>query len=983
MSAVSVCFALPKRLLPVCGLSLLTLLAACPGETPSDDAGIDAGGDVDAGDDSDAGGEPEPRDAGEPEQDAGEPEPRDAGEPEPQDAGGEPEQDAGEPEPRDAGSEPDAPPGDESGEYDDPTDVDLPLNVVVDIQEEYDQDCYRFSTAVGGSLHAETSDGAGGCPGDTKISLYVGDGQTPSFENDDGGDGLCSLIQQDLPPGTYTVCAFGFSTRTPAGVHVDITLDEFICGDLSLDPGEECDADEGCDENCLVDDGLLRETESNDYPAAGGMLDLPLDETVRGHIRVADTDLWRIALPGRLRPGTLSLWLGGVDAESEECGDSSDLRMDLHNPSDLVNPIATSTDGARCRALTIIEVNDDVLFGDETFLLRVTSIGRPAPYTLHATYIEGICGNGVREPNEGCELHEANADTCDPVTCQPMVAPNDICYLAEVIDVTGNGLTASATGNTAIATDQVGFESCQSFTATSSDVDKDIFFTFTAPVAGRYAIEAEADFNHILGVSTTGCAPFATDACTSTGPASIEATEVDVAAGQQVFIAVDAFNGASGNVEVRVTRLVPPANETCMTAEVLSVLDDGSNVHVEAGTRVASNAHAYTGADACVDGNDVFYRFTAPSDGSVEAWARGDGYTPSVVVSDATCATDAACVESGIANFEVTAGQEVTLVVESPADSSGAFTLDVHYVVRPDNDVCLVATSLVTDDEPLVLDIDTVNALDDAAVSCASGSDEAPDVFYSLSFAEDVYLSVQGTATAHDFALALIDSCDGAETLCVESTAQEGGFASHVPAGDYILVVDGTGALERGALELTIQTTSFVPPADVCTATPALVGDMGRVVGDLTTYAHDLNSADFDPNCTSGFDSLGKDGVYRIHVPEGHNLTVRSAGIDTDTDTMLYLLDSCGGGGDCLAGADENTSAGAGEEVSWDNLGTAVDVFVVVDDWLPASPDPDDYKAGLFELEWVLTVLPADDAGVVDPDAGTPEDGGMTDAGMP
>jgi len=69
--------------------------------------------------------------------------------------------------------------------------------------------------------------------------------------------------------------------------------------------------------------------------------------------------------------------------------------------------------------------------------------------------------------------------------------------------------------------------------------------------------------------------------------------------------------------------------------------------------------------------------------------------------------------------------------------------------------------------------------------------------------------------------------------------------------------------------------------------------------------------------------------------------------------------------------------------VSWDNLGTAVDVFVVVDDWLPASPDPDDYKAGLFELEWVLTVLPADDAGVVDPDAGTPEDGGMTDAGMP
>ncbi|MEZ4408405.1 MAG: hypothetical protein R3A52_18315 [Polyangiales bacterium] len=93
-----------------------------------------------------------------------------------------------------------------------------------------DVDCFSIAVPMGGSIRAETSDGMGGCPGetaegdpDTIINIYAAGGTMPIASNDDRGD-LCSLVNPDttaaarnLAAGTYTVCVSSYSSMmTPA-----------------------------------------------------------------------------------------------------------------------------------------------------------------------------------------------------------------------------------------------------------------------------------------------------------------------------------------------------------------------------------------------------------------------------------------------------------------------------------------------------------------------------------------------------------------------------------------------------------------------------------------------------------------------------------------------------------------------------------------------------------------------------------------------
>jgi cysteine-rich repeat protein len=192
----------------------------------------------------------EPKDEGEDETDPGE----DEGEADPGDGGGEYD-----PEPLPPFE---ADPNDEAGHPESPEPVSLPFELGHDLTPAQDIDCFGFSTSEEKVISAETTDGAGGCPGDTVLKLLDGLGELIT-SNDDGGidfegTGKCSLLNTLQPAGDYILCVHDFSDNDEIlGVKTTVTLENApVCGDGIVVAGlETCDeggaADGvGCSDSC-------------------------------------------------------------------------------------------------------------------------------------------------------------------------------------------------------------------------------------------------------------------------------------------------------------------------------------------------------------------------------------------------------------------------------------------------------------------------------------------------------------------------------------------------------------------------------------------------------------------------------------------------------------------------------------------------------------------------------------------------------------
>ena len=80
-------------------------------------------------------------------------------------------------------------------------------------------DNFSFGLNAPTSLSIRTGDGAAGCPDDTVMQVYSVDANGARalvVENDDGGAGLCSLIEQEFPAGDYEVVVIGYENDAVA-----------------------------------------------------------------------------------------------------------------------------------------------------------------------------------------------------------------------------------------------------------------------------------------------------------------------------------------------------------------------------------------------------------------------------------------------------------------------------------------------------------------------------------------------------------------------------------------------------------------------------------------------------------------------------------------------------------------------------------------------------------------------------------------------
>lgn len=133
-----------------------------------------------------------------------------------------------------------------------------------DINPGDDEDWYSIVVQAGYSVRAETTDGMGGCPFDTNLTLTSTDGTTQLVFDDDDGIGLCSLIDPardpaaaNLPAGTYYVSVGSFQANTGTYV-LDIQVNPPACGNGIIDGTDLCDDGnttngDGCDSMCQLE----------------------------------------------------------------------------------------------------------------------------------------------------------------------------------------------------------------------------------------------------------------------------------------------------------------------------------------------------------------------------------------------------------------------------------------------------------------------------------------------------------------------------------------------------------------------------------------------------------------------------------------------------------------------------------------------------------------------------------------------------------
>ena len=302
-----------------------------------------------------------------------------------------------------------------------------------------DEDWYQFTVPSGGSVYAETSDGAGACPFDTIISLYAPDGTTLLVRNDDGGISTCSLIDpttnaaaSDLSAGTYYIRVESFNTNTGSYV-LDIRVLPPVCGNRLVEGNEQCDdgnttALDGCSSTCQLE-------AENSYtgPAAAQTFSDAIDP-------LGDIDVVRLTI-------TSTSYLSAetfTNTSSRAC-DSADTLLSLYDSTG--RTLLGENDASGVNSCSRFAPTDGFAqLAPGQYWLILTEDGNNATLpnidlVVRAAAIN-TCGNAVREGTEECDDgNVANGDGCSS-TCaiEPTgtyIAPSPTATISGSIAVPG------------------------------------------------------------------------------------------------------------------------------------------------------------------------------------------------------------------------------------------------------------------------------------------------------------------------------------------------------------------------------------------------------------------------------------------------------------------------------------------------------------------------------------------------------------------
>lgn len=228
----------------------------------------------------------------------------------------------------------------------------------------------------------------------------------------------------------------------------------------------------------------------------------------------------------------------------------------------------------------------------------------------------------------------------------------------------------------------------------------------------------------------------------------------------------------------------------------------------------------------------------------------------------------------------------------SGSDTPGAVDMQFELtppVPAPPNDTCAMATPLVVMNGMASASGTTAGSVNDnsaAPLTCSFQSGQRGEVYYSLTLTQEQDVSINvapGMGSLFDPAVALMVDCAGgmgSEVSCNASSPATV-FARRVPAGTYIIVVDGQSP-DAGTFELTVLLTTPPPPPmnDTC-AMPTVLVPSASVMVDVNNGAQD-----YTLSCASG--AAGGDVVYEFTLAQAQKVTVTATGA-SGGDPVLSL----------------------------------------------------------------------------------------------
>lgn len=332
--------------------------------------------------------------------------------------------------------------------------------------------------------------------------------------------------------------------------------------------------------------------------------------------------------------------------------------------------------------------------------------------------------------------------------------------------------------------------------------------------------------------------------------------------------------------------------------------DGGTVATAQVDLAAATDDYASTCSSSGTTGADLLFELTFPQEtGLVVTATDGTGtmdqdLTVTLVSNPCPDFNQVACVDSFSASEVLTmervpAGRWFVMVENySSFDTPGAVDMQFELtppVPAPANDSCSAPTPLVVTNGVATAFGTTAGALNDnaaAPLTCSFNSGRSGDVFYSLTLAQeqDVRIAVTpAMGSMYEPSVALQYDCAGGMGSELECDAQSPSnlFARRVPAGTYIIAVDGNST-SNGAFNILVTLTTPPPPPmnDTC-AMPTTLMPSTSVMVDANTGAQDYM-------LSCGGSSAGGDVVYTFTLAQAQKVTLTATSIN-GSDAVISL----------------------------------------------------------------------------------------------
>ncbi|MDT9177007.1 MAG: S8 family serine peptidase [Limnospira sp. PMC 1291.21] len=552
-------------------------------------------------------------------------------------------------------------------------------------------------------------------------------------------------------------------------------------------------------------------------------------------------------------------------------------------------------------------------------------------------------------PNESSEqLLQRLINSGDPITDHRNNITKNRINLASALQVESSrpdndnfgqaavlsGTSITVTGSNIGATQQSG-EPNHAGTGGSS-----VWWTWTAPISGEVTINTfGSNFDTVLAAYTGSSVSNLNTIASNDDSGGGRQSEIifDAIAGTSYYIAVDGYQGATGNITLDLSlATASPANDNLANSIALSgasVSTTGTNIN--ATQQSGEPSHAGTG------GSSVWWNWTAPSSGTATINTNGSDfdtvlgvYTGSSISGLTEIASDD---NSGFGlqsqvTFNAVGGTNYKIAVDGFNGAQGNINLDLVFATSqlPNDDFSSSATLSGTS---VNITSSNVNATKEPGEPNHAGLYGGSSVWWNWTAPDSGLVTIDTFGSNFDTILAAYTGSSLSNLTEIDSNDDTNGLQSQIsfvvePGTTYKIAVDGFGGASGDINLSLLLETSLLSNDDFANST-----SLGGSYASVTSSNIGATKQPGEPNHAGN--SGGSSLWWNWTAPGSGNVAINTGGSDFDTTLAAYTGSSISNLTE-VASNDDSLWYGRQSEIIFDVIG-GTNYNIAVDGYNGAS----------------------------------------------